>query len=177
MSPAEAPRRAGTRTEPMTYIKSSDQVDTNVPSSNLACRIVCVFVLVISVGLTACTPKTATRGNLPTEDKLAQVTIDVHKRDDIRTLLGAPSTIGTFEDSIWYYIGRRTTQFAFFRETIIDQKVIVMFFTDQGVVEQVKVYDQDDLREISLVKRTTPTAGQSLGFFEQILGNIGRFKQ
>lgn len=148
-----------------------------MPASNLARRIVCVFVVVIAVGIAACTPKTATRGNLPTEDKLSQVTVGVHKKDDIRTLLGAPSTIGTFEDSIWYYIGRRTTQFAFFRETIIDHKVIVVFFTDQGVVEQIEVYDQDDLREISLVERTTPTAGHSLGFFEQILGNIGRFNK
>ena len=136
-----------------------------------------VFVLVIAAGVSACAPKTATRGNLPTDDKLSQVTVGVHKKDDVRTLLGAPSTIGTFEDSIWYYIGRRTTQFAFFRETIIDQKVIVLFFSEQGVVERIELFDQDDLREISLVERETPTAGQTLGFFEQILGNIGRFNK
>jgi outer membrane protein assembly factor BamE (lipoprotein component of BamABCDE complex) len=149
----------------------------NVPSSITARILAGVFALVIAAGVSACAPRTTTRGNLPTEDKLSQVTVGVHKKDDVRTLLGAPSTIGTFEDSVWYYIGRRTTQFAFFRETIIDQKVIVLFFSEQGVVERLEVYDQDDLREISLVERKTPTAGHSLGFFEQILGNIGRFNK
>ncbi len=149
----------------------------NVPSS-IATRILAgVFALVIAAGVSACAPKTATRGNLPTEDKLSQVTVGVHKKDDVRTLLGAPSTIGTFEDSIWYYIGRRTTKFAFFRETVLDQKVVVMFFTEQDIVERIEIFDQDDLREISLVERKTPTAGHSLGFFEQLLGNIGRFNK
>jgi outer membrane protein assembly factor BamE (lipoprotein component of BamABCDE complex) len=95
----------------------------------------------------------------------------------VRSILGAPSTLGTFEDSVWYYIGQNTTQFAFFREKIIEQKVVVIVFSDQGVVEQLEVLDQDALREISLSERTTPTAGHSLGFIEQILGNIGRFNK
>ena len=134
-------------------------------------------MVVFVASVAACAPKLATRGNLPSDIKLSQVTVGVHKRDDVRTILGAPSTLGTFEDNVWYYIGQNTTQFAFFRERIVEQKVIVIVFSDQGVVEELEVFDQDDLREISLNERTTPTAGHSLGFFEQILGNIGRFNK
>ena len=134
-------------------------------------------MVVFVASVAACAPKLATRGNLPSDIKLSQVTVGVHKRDDVRTILGAPSTLGTFEDNAWYYIGQNTTQFAFFREKIVEQKVIVIVFSDQGVVEELEVFDQDDLREISLNERTTPTAGHSLGFFEQILGNIGRFNK
>ena len=148
-----------------------------MPSSIPARILAGALVLVIVAGVAGCAQKTTTRGNLPTEAKLSQVTVGVHKKNDVRTLLGAPSTIGTFEDSVWYYIGRHTTQFAFFREKIVEQKVIVVFFDDQGLVEQIEVFDKDDLREISLIERKTPTAGHSLGFFEQILGNIGRFNK
>ena len=134
-------------------------------------------MVVFVASVAACAPKLATRGNLPSDIKLSQVTVGVHKRDDVRTILGAPSTLGTFEDNVWYYIGQNTTQFAFFREKIVERKVIVIVFSDQGVVEELEVFDQDDLREISLNERTTPTAGHSLGFFEQILGNIGRFNK
>jgi outer membrane protein assembly factor BamE (lipoprotein component of BamABCDE complex) len=134
-------------------------------------------MVVFVASIAACSPKLAPRGNLPSDIKLTQVTVGVHKRDDVRSILGAPSTLGTFEDSVWYYIGQNTTQFAFFREKIIEQKVVVIVFSDQGVVEQLEVLDQDALREISLSERTTPTAGHSLGFIEQILGNIGRFNK
>ena len=134
-------------------------------------------MVVFVASVAACAPKLATRGNHPSDIKLSQVTVGVHKRDDVRTILGAPSTLGTFEDNVWYYIGQNTTQFAFFREKIVEQKVIVIVFSDQGVVEELEVFDQDDLREIGLNERTTPTAGHSLGFFEQILGNIGRFNK
>ena len=161
----------------MIRIQSDETVRTNLPPSYPARLLVGVFVVVFVASIAACAPKLATRGNLPSDIKLSQVTVGVHKRDDVRAILGAPSTLGTFEDSVWYYIGQNTTQFAFFREKIIEQKVIVIVFSDQGVVEELEVFDQDDLREISLNERITPTAGHSLGFFEQILGNIGRFNK
>ena len=36
-------------------------------------------------------------------------------------------------------------------------------------------YDLANSQDIDIVSRTTPTEGHTLGFFEQILGNIGRF--
>ena len=161
----------------MIRIQSYETRRTNLPPSLPARLLAGVFVVVFVASIAACAPKLATRGNLPSDTKLSKVTVGVHKRDDVRSILGAPSTLGTFEDSVWYYIGQNTTQFAFFREKIIEQKVVVIFFSDQGVVEQLEILDQDDLREISLIERTTPTAGHSLGFLEQILGNIGRFNK
>ncbi len=161
----------------MIPIQSYKTVRTNLTPSFPARLLAGVFVVVFVASIAACSPKLATRGNLPSDIKLTQVTVGVHKRDDVRSILGAPSTLGTFEDSVWYYIGQNTTQFAFFREKIIEQKVVVIVFSDQGVVEQLEVLDQAALREISLNERTTPTAGHSLGFIEQILGNIGRFNK
>lgn len=161
----------------MIRIQSDETVRANSTPSLPARLLAGVLVVVFVASVTACAPKSATRGNLPSDTKLSQITVGIHKRDDVRTILGAPSTLGTFEDSVWYYIGQNTTQFAFFREKIVEQKVIVIVFSDQGIVEELEVFDQDDLREISLNERTTPTAGHSLGFLEQILGNIGRFNK
>ena len=165
------------RDKAMIRIRFHNTDCTRLPPSLPARLLAGVFVFVFAASIASCTPKLATRGNLPSDNKLSQVSVGVHKKDDVRAILGAPSTIGTFEDSVWYYIGQNTSQLAFFREKIAKQKVIVVVFGDLGVVEQLEVFDQDALREISLIERTTPTAGNSLGFFEQILVNIGRFNK
>ena len=159
----------------MNSIHGYDTIRTNLFPTLPARILARVVVMVFVASIVACSPTVATRGNIPSEIKLSQITIGVHKRNDVRSILGVPSTLGTFEDNIWYYIGHTTTQFAFFREKIIEQKIVAIVFNNQGVVEQRKVLDKDALREISLNERITPTAGHSLGFLEQILGNIGRF--
>ncbi len=136
-----------------------------------------IVYLTLILVISSCAPRSATHGNIPSDDKLSKVSIGVHKRADIKSILGEPSTIGTFEDSVWYYIGRRTEQYAFFKEKIIEQKVVVIIFSDKGIVDQVRLFNQDDLREFSLVERTTPTVGHKLGFIEQVLGNMGRFNK
>lgn len=139
-------------------------------------RVLAITFLLITLGLTtACAPKYATRGNLPSESKLSQIVVGIHNKNDVRKVLGAPSTVGTFEDDIWYYIGKNTTQTAFFREKVIEHKVVAVIYNKLGTVKHLKMFDKEDLKNITLVKRTTPTAGHSLGFLEQFLGNIGRF--
>ena len=36
-------------------------------------------------------------------------------------------------------------------------------------------YSKDDLREVGMVDRTTPTAGKDLSVLDQLIGNLGRF--
>ena len=161
----------------MTINKPLRAMPSNIVLPNLGRLLSCIVFFALIVVIGSCAPRSAVRGNIPSEDKLSQVTIGIHKRADVQSILGVPSTIGTFEDSVWYYIGRRTAQYAFFREKIVEQKVVVILFGEQGIVRQIKIFNQDDLREFSLVERTTPTVGRKLGFIEQVLGNVGRFNK
>jgi hypothetical protein len=72
-----------------------------------------------------CEARQNTRGNLPTKDQVALITPGVHGREDVRTVLGAPSVVSTFDENIWYYIGRRTTQYAFFKRNVLEQQVLI----------------------------------------------------
>ena len=162
----------------MTCNRSSNAVHADMPSSIPARILAGALVLVIVAGVAGCAQKTTTRGNLPTEAKLSQVTVGVHKKNDVRTLLGAPSTIGTFEDSVLgtTSVGiRHSLRFSVKRSS--SKWSSSCSLTIRASSEQIEVFDKDDLREISLIERKTPTAGHSLGFFEQILGNIGRFNK
>lgn len=125
--------------------------------------------------LVACTPIVDTRGNIAETDRLALIQPGVTTRDEVAGILGSPSSVGTFDPNVWYYIGQRTEKTAFFQPDVVERKVVVLHFDGQGVVRDVGTLDKDDGQEIALVDRSTPTAGKELGFFEQILGNIGRF--
>ena len=128
----------------------------------------------VALTLSACAPKTALRGNQPRAYQLEQLEVGQQRKREVARILGSPSVAGTFDDSTWYYISRRTESWAFFGEEVVEQQVLALYFDDAGVLQHMETYTQDDARNIATSDRTTPTAGRELGFFEQIFGNLGR---
>jgi outer membrane protein assembly factor BamE (lipoprotein component of BamABCDE complex) len=132
-------------------------------------------VALVVLAVAACDPRSATRGSIPTEEQISLVIPGVHGREDVRSAMGSPSVISTFDDNTWYYIGRRTEQYAFFERKTIEQQILIVRYGDDGRVDKISRLDESDGREIDLVERETPSAGRKLGLFEQLFGNIGRF--
>ena len=129
----------------------------------------------LALGLGACEQTVQVRGNMPLEEDLARISPGVHSRNDVAALLGSPSTVSTFQDSKWYYIGQKTTEFAFFAPEVLERKVVMVSFDDSGTVAETATLSLADGRDIDPVDRVTPTEGRKVNFFQQIFGNIGRF--
>jgi outer membrane protein assembly factor BamE (lipoprotein component of BamABCDE complex) len=137
-----------------------------------ACTSLLLGALVV---LSACETKIAVRGNLPEAEQVLEVQPGVSTRDDVVRSLGSPSTLSTFQDDTWYYIGHRSEQFAFFKPEVTDRSVLVVTFTESGRVEDTKLYTVENGTIIDPVSRKTPTEGRELTVLQQIIGNIGRF--
>jgi outer membrane protein assembly factor BamE (lipoprotein component of BamABCDE complex) len=131
--------------------------------------------LAAALTLAACTPRIDQRGNKPDEDQVVQINPGVDDKNRVAELIGTPSTISTFSDKTWYYISKRTETTAFFDPDVTDQEVLAIQFDDNGVVQNMKIYGQEDGRQIAYVDRTTPTEGNQLTIIQQLLGNLGRF--
>jgi outer membrane protein assembly factor BamE (lipoprotein component of BamABCDE complex) len=101
--------------------------------------------------------------------------VGVTDRGDIRDALGSPSTQSTFGEETWYYIHNEKEQAAFFEAEIVDQRVVSFVFDEYGTLAQIENFTEADARDIQMVTEETPTEGHSLTFFEQLLGNIGKF--
>lgn len=132
-----------------------------------------VAFLLLTGFLAACSPRAATHGNLLTDGQMSEIKVGLTTKSDLVRLVGPPSAQGTFDSRVWYYIGRQVTQWAFFNPNVKQQKSIAVHFDRRDVVERVEFYGKDDTRTVDVVDRVTPTSGRSLGFFEQIFGNIG----
>ena len=130
---------------------------------------------VLALVLGACEQSVQVRGNIPDAETVSKINPGVHSRIDIASLLGSPSTVSTFQDSKWYYIGQKTTQFAFFEPEVLERKVLVISFDDSGYVAETKTYGLEDGKVVDLVERETPTEGRELSIVQQLIGNLGRF--
>src|SRR3954453_3200948 len=135
-------------------------------------------VLALAVAAVAgCGASVDQRGNLPEPDKLAEIRPGATTRDQVVKILGTPSSIGVFDDKNWFYISRKTKQFAFLNPDVLDQQVYIVRFDGNGVVASVDRKELKDGGDIEPVPGATPAPGRELTFVEQILGNLGRFNK
>ena len=104
---------------------------------SLALVTVLAGTLIISA---ACSPKSANRGHIPPPSQLEKLEVGKHSKDYVRNVLGTPSTVGTFDKEVWYYIGRRVEQWAFLQESIIEQKVVAIYFDKQAILPCLSKY-------------------------------------
>lgn len=123
----------------------------------------------------ACAPVIDVRGNLPDDDRLSEIKEGVATRELVKEKLGSPTATATFDDNVWYYISKKTEQTAFFDPKVLEQRVLVLRFSDTGRLTAMKSLTLSDAQDVSLVQRATPTAGQDMGILEQLVGNLGRF--
>lgn len=123
--------------------------------------------------LAACTPNVESRGALKDADWKEQVKIG-STQEDVLNALGSPSAKSSFGEETWYYIAARRESFAFFKPEVTEQNITRITF-EGGAVKSIDAFDKSQARDIDIAGRVTPTEGHSMGFMEQVLGNLGRF--
>ncbi|MGB9153863.1 MAG: outer membrane protein assembly factor BamE [Alphaproteobacteria bacterium] len=122
--------------------------------------------------LGACTPTVANRGNILDLETLAQIKPGITTREEVATKLGTPTSVSTFDEKIWYYVGRETVQYSFLTPDVVKQQAVEIDFNDQGIVTAAKNLDLSQAGEVATVERSTPTYGQQNTFIRELLGDL-----
>lgn len=122
----------------------------------------------------SCAPIIKTNGEILAQDKVESLRVGVLKKDDVRSLLGTPTSVSTFDPNIWHYIGQKIEQQPFGGPKLIEQKILIVSFDDQGVLEAFVMRGTDAYREVTYESQATPTSGHRLSAIEQLIGNYGR---
>jgi len=97
----------------------------------------------------------------------------IDTKESVLARYGEPSMIGTFDPNSWYYLAATDAARAFFKPKTRTRAVVAFYFEDDGHVKEVKTIDLKDGMDVRLASRVTPTRGKELGFWEQLLGNVG----
>ena len=121
-----------------------------------------------AVSLVACTPRLDTRGAMLDPESIEEIKPGIHTRNEVAQRLGTPSSLATFDDKTWYYIGNKTETVAFLKPKVLEQQVIAIKFDETGTVKEVNKLDLKDGRDIQISDRVSPTRGRELGLFQQL---------
>ncbi|MGH7068037.1 MAG: outer membrane protein assembly factor BamE [Acetobacteraceae bacterium] len=136
------------------------------------------LALVLPLGLAGCSVFQAPlnyRGQKITGDELKQLVPGTTTEVDVTALLGSPTSRGLFEPNRWAYMDQVTQSRIGRMPGVVGQEVVVLTFNDQGVLEQVQHLDRKEAVKVSMAGGATPSPGGSASFFQQLIGNVGRY--
>jgi outer membrane protein assembly factor BamE (lipoprotein component of BamABCDE complex) len=92
------------------------------------------------------------------EKKQSTLIINKTNKNDIRKILGNPSTTSKFDNDVWIYIERKQTQSELKnlgRMKIYKNNVLVLEIDDYGILKKKEFYNKDDMENIKIVEATT----------------------
>ena len=92
------------------------------------------------------------------EKKQKQLIIDQSTSNDVRKILGTPSTQSKFDNDVWIYIERKQTQSRLRnlgRMKIFKNDVLVLEIDNYGILKKKEFYNMEDMKKIKVVEDTT----------------------
>jgi outer membrane protein assembly factor BamE (lipoprotein component of BamABCDE complex) len=132
------------------------------------------IVVAVSIGLSttfaACTPhEVITHGAVISQDQIELIPVG-SSREQVLLALGTPSTTGSFDHEVFYYISqKKQRKYAYQKPRLVDQRVLAVYFDEENTVANVANYGIQDGMVFDFISRTTPTGGKDNTFLGQIL--------
>ena len=91
------------------------------------------------------------------DTKSEKLLISKTNKNDVRKILGPPSSISKFDD-IWFYIERKKTNQKIFKlgkKKISKNNVLIIEFDNKGIVISKEILDINDMNEIKIADKKT----------------------
>ena len=136
-----------------------------------------LYIIILSFVVTNCSFKPVVKHHgVPfLERKQADLIINESNKNDIRKILGSPSTRSKFDSDIWIYIERKQTQSKLKnlgKMKIYKNDVLVLEIDDFGILKNKTVYNKDDMEKIKIVETTTQAGFQKNSFIYDFLSSM-----
>jgi outer membrane protein assembly factor BamE (lipoprotein component of BamABCDE complex) len=132
-------------------------------------------VLLLAASLAACSPVLRYHGYIPSESELAAVVVGQTTRDEVVSLVGAPTATGVIDDSAFYYVRSRFRDYGYRASEEIERQLVLISFSSSGVVQNIERFGLEDGNVVALSRRVTDDNLRDTTFIRQLLGNVGQF--
>ena len=109
------------------------------------------------------------------EKKQLELTINESNKNDIRKILGNPSTTSKFDNDIWIYIERKQTQSKLKnlgRMKILKNDVLVLEIDSYGILKKKEIYNKENMENIRIVEATTETGFKRNSFIYDFMSSM-----
>ena len=109
------------------------------------------------------------------DKKQKQLIIDKSTSNDIRKILGTPSTRSKFDNDVWIYIERKQTQSKLInlgKMKIFKNDVLVLEIDNYGILKKKEFYNMEDMKKIKIVEDTTEAAFARNSFIYDFMSSM-----
>ena len=109
------------------------------------------------------------------EKKQASLIINKSNKNDIKKILGNPSTKSKFDNDVWIYIERKQTQSKIKnlgRVKIFKNDVLVLEINNYGILKNKEFYNKEDMENIKIVKATTKAGFKRNSFIYNFMSSM-----
>ena len=109
------------------------------------------------------------------EKKQSDLIVNKSNKNEIKKILGNPSTKSKFDNDIWIYIERKQTQSELKnlgKMKIFKNDVLVLEIDNYGILKKKEFYNLNDMNEIKIVEATTETGFQKNSFIYDFVSSM-----
>ena len=136
-----------------------------------------LYIILISFIVSNCSFKPVVKHHgVPfLEKKQLELTINESNKNDIRKILGNPSTKSKFDNDVWIYIERKQTQSKLKnlgRMKIFKNDVLVLEIDNYGILKKKEFYNKEDMENIKFVEATTEAGFKKNSFIYDFMSSM-----
>ena len=109
------------------------------------------------------------------EKKQALLIINETNKNDIKKILGNPSTKSKFDNDVWIYIERKQTQSELKnlgKMKIFKNDVLVLELDNYGILKKKEFFNIEDMENIKIAEGTTESAFQRNSFIYDFMSSM-----
>ena len=109
------------------------------------------------------------------ESKQQKLSINKTNKNDIRKILGPPSTTSTFNNDVWIYIERKTSKSSFIKlgkKKMIKNNVLVLEIDEKGLLVKKDFFDINDMNKFDFSDETTISTHSKRSFVYDFLSSV-----
>ena len=109
------------------------------------------------------------------EKKQKALKINETNKNDIKKILGTPSTTSKFDNDVWIYIERKQTQSRLKnlgRMKIYKNDVLVLELDEKGILKKKDFYNKEDMQKIKIVEKTTGAVFSKNSFIYDFMSSM-----
>ena len=109
------------------------------------------------------------------EKKQEKLIVNQTNKNDIKKILGVPSTTSKFDNDVWIYIERKQTQSQLKnlgRMKIFKNDVLVLEIDKYGILKKKDFYNKDDMKNIKIVEATTQAGFKRNSFIYDFMSSM-----